>query len=406
MAGAHSGPKPDLCRLTNTRSLLSDSPVPELQPGAQPETPIGATSSLRRMRLAVSLFYFGQGIAFASWASRIPDIKSHLGLSDAALGTRLVTRWGSRRILTLCAPLYVLALGNLGLAESQGQLAAALFLFGVIGNMCNIAINTQAVEAEQRFGRPIMTSFHGAWSIAGFAGALVGGVLMRWGVPPYLHFYIIAALIWANVAGNYRHLVQGRKAAGAPGEKRPFFVKPEGVLVQLGLIGFCSMATEGCMFDWSGVYFRDIVGAPKEYIGLGYAAFMVMMATGRFLGDRLIARLGRRRTLIASGLVVSAGMALSVAVPHLVTATIGFMLVGIGVSGVVPSLYSVAGRATKMPAGMALAAVSSVSYLGFLMGPPLIGYISELSSLRWSYAVIGLGGLLIAAQVARLKVWK
>ncbi|WP_345258247.1 MFS transporter [Flaviaesturariibacter amylovorans] len=399
---------------------MPDSPVPELQPGAQPEEPTGSVSSLRRMRLAVSLFYFGQGIAFASWASRIPDIKTKLGLSDAALGStllaipcgqlltmpvsgRLVTRWGSRRVISICAPLYVLALGNIGLAQTQWQLALALFLFGVIGNMCNISVNTQAVEAEQRFGRPIMSSFHGAWSIAGFAGALVGGVMMRWGLPPYQHFYIVAVLIWINVALNYRHLVPG--TASAKGEKRPFFVKPEGVLVQLGLIGFCSMATEGCMFDWSGVYFRDIVHAPKEYIGLGYAAFMVMMATGRFLGDTLVQRLGRRRTLITSGLVVSAGMALSVALPTLVAATIGFMLVGIGVSSVVPSLYSVAGKATKMPAGMALAAVSSVSYLGFLSGPPLIGYISELSSLRWSYAVIGIGGLLIAFQVARLKIW-
>lgn len=371
-----------------------------------------------RIRWAVSLFYWGQGVSFASWASRIPDIKYSLQLSDALLGSillalplgqlftmpisgRLVTRFGSRKILIIAAPLYVLALSNLGLATAPWHLALFLFLFGVVGNMCNIAVNTQGVEAEKLFPKPIMTSFHGAWSIGGFTGALIGLAMINFNVSTYLHFLIIVAFMWCNVLLNYRYLVPGKGAGAA--SKSKLFIKPEGVLLQLGIIGFCSMAAEGAMFDWSGVYFKDIVNAPSSLVVLGYASFMIMMAVGRFLGDSVILKLGRRRTVQISGLVIGAGMFISVVFPYIIPATIGFMLVGLGVSSIVPTVYSVAGKNEKVSAGMALAMVSSVSYLGFLMGPPLIGYISALSNLRYSYAVIGCFGLLVTFLAAKIK---
>ena len=382
------------------------------------DKPILASSSPNRIRLAVSLFYFGQGIAFASWASRIPDIKHALNLSDGKLGSillalplgqlitmpisgRLVTKYGSKLILTITAPLYVLALSNLGLATAPWHLAAFLFLFGVVGNMCNIAVNTQGSEAEKLFGRPIMTSFHGAWSIAGFTGALVGLLMVNLHIIPYYHFWIIIVLIWLNVLLNYKHLVPGK---GAKSERKPkLFTMPEGALLQLGIIGFCSMATEGAMFDWSGVYFKEIVKAPTSLVILGYASFMVMMATGRFVGDKIIENLGRKKTIQISGLIISSGMFLSVFLPYIIPATIGFMLVGIGVSSIVPTVYSVAGKNGKVAPGIAIAMVSSVSYLGFLMGPPLIGYISVLSSLQYSYAVIGVFGLLVSLLVGKIR---
>ena len=378
----------------------------------------GIQKSLRRTRLAVFLFYFGQGIGFASWASRIPDIKHSLDLSDAALGSillalpagqlftmplsaKLVTKYGSKKMLTITAPLYVVALTNLGLATAPWQLAAFLFLFGVIGNMANIALNTQGVETEKLYNRPINTSFHGAWSVAGFAGALIGLLMVNMHVKPYQHFLVIILLGWTNVLINHKHLVGGKPEGS--GTKRPFFIKPEGSLLQLGIIAFCSMATEGAMFDWSGVYFKDVVLAPQSLVVLGYASFMVMMSIGRFIGDAVILNIGRKRTMQFSGIIISCGMALSVLFPYMVTATIGFMMVGLGVSTNIPSVYSVAGRNEKVPPGIALAMVSSVSYLGFLMGPPLIGYISALSSLRYSYALIGCFGLLISYLVTRIK---
>ena len=377
--------------------------------------------SKKRVRLAVSLFYFGQGVAFASWASRIPDLKSTLHLSDAALGSillalplgqlltmpisgRLTAIYGSRRMLTIGAPLYALALTFLGLATAGWHLAAFLFLFGISGNICNIALNTQGVAGETYYGKPIMTSFHGAWSIGGFSGALIGLLMLNLHLSPYLHFCIIAILAWVNISVNYRYLLGGQKSN--TNNKPKLFTKPQGVLVQLGIIGFCSMATEGAMFDWSGVYFKDIVKAPAALVILGYTSFMIMMATGRFLGDKVIAKYGRKRSLQVSGVIISIGMFTSVIFPFLVPSVIGFMLVGIGVSGIVPMVYSIAGTNTKVSPGIALAMVSGVSYFGFLMGPPLIGYISALSSLRYSYAVIGCFGLLITLIVAKISAIK
>lgn len=377
--------------------------------------------SRKRVRLAISLFYFGQGVCFASWASRIPDLRTALQLSDAELGSillalplgqlctmpisgRLTTKFGSKQMLTIATPLYALALTFLALATAGWQLAIFLFLFGITGNLCNISLNTQGVDGENYYGKPIMTSFHGAWSIGGFSGALIGLLMINLHLWPYLHFVIVACLAWIHIFINHRFLLSGKREVNAT--KTKLFTKPQGVLVQLGIIGFCSMATEGAMFDWSGIYFKDIVKAPHALIILGYTSFMIMMATGRFLGDKVIALYGRKKLIQVSGVVISTGMFLSVVFPYIFPATIGFMMVGIGVSGIVPMVYSIAGSNTKVSPGIAIAMVSGVSYFGFLMGPPLIGYISALSSLRYSYAVIGCFGLLITIIVAKISAIK
>jgi MFS family permease len=178
------------------------------------------------------------------------------------------------------------------------------------------------------------------------------------------------------------------------------------MLLQLGIIGFCSMASEGAMFDWSGVYFKDIVKAPPSLVILGYTSFMIMMATGRFVADRIIAKIGRKKLLQICGVMISAGLFTAVLFPYLITCTIAFMIVGLGVSSIVPTVYSTAGRHGKVPTGIALATVSSVSFLGFLMGPPLIGYISEIAGLRYSFAVIGVFGIGISLLVSRIRAFQ
>ena len=378
---------------------------------------IAPAYSKKQIRIAVSAFFFCQGLCFASWASRIPDIKSALHLSDAALGSillalpagqllampfsgRLVTSFGSKKVLRICAVLYAICLTNIGLATQPWHLAVGLFLFGICGNMCNISVNTQAVRAEKIYDRPIMTSFHGVWSTAGFTGAAIGLLMMGQFISPYIHFWIVAALVIITIMVMQKYLQQGRAAAT---EKKPFFSKPDGMLVQLGVIGFFSMASEGAMFDWSGVYFQQIVNAPASLIALGYLTFMIAMASGRFAGDKLIAKYGRKKMLRISGLLISSGLFISVLFPYIITATIGFLIVGFGVSSIVPMVYSAAGKHPKVPAGMALAAVSSISFLGFLMGPPLIGYVAELLNLRYSFALIGLLGVTISLMVSKIK---
>jgi MFS family permease len=374
----------------------------------------------KRIRLAVALVYFCMGLCFASWASRIPDIKTALHLNDAMLGSilfalpvgqflmmpfsgKLVTHFGSRKVILIALPVYTVCLSNIGLVKQGWQLAIALFLFGLAGNLCNISINTQGVAAERLYERPIMASFHGGWSLAGFTGALIGLLMINLKIAPYWHFISVILIVWVIVWINNPFLVKGKIGPNKDDPKRRFFSKPDSILLQLGIIGFCSMASEGAMFDWSGVYFKDVVKAPSSLVILGYTSFMIMMATGRFVADYMISRIGRKRLLQICGVMISTGLFTSVLFPYLIPCTIAFMLVGLGVSSIVPTVYSAAGRHSKVPAGIALATVSSVSFLGFLMGPPLIGYISELAGLRYSFAVIGIFGMGISLLVARIK---
>lgn len=374
----------------------------------------------KRIRLAVALVYFCMGLCFASWASRIPDIKTTLHLNDAMLGSilfalpvgqflmmpfsgKLVTHFGSSRIILFALPGYTICLSNIGLVKHGWQLAIALFLFGLAGNLCNISINTQGVSAERLYDRPIMASFHGGWSLAGFTGALIGLLMINLKVQPYFHFISVIIIVWIILWINYPFLVKGRSVLNKDEPKRRFFSKPDGILLQLGIIGFCSMASEGAMFDWSGVYFKDVVKAPHSLVILGYTSFMIMMATGRFLADYIITKIGRKKLLQICGVMISTGLFISVLFPFLITCTLAFMLVGLGVSSIVPTVYSTAGRQSRVPAGIALATVSSVSFLGFLMGPPLIGYISQIAGLRYSFAVIGIFGMGISLLVSRIK---
>ena len=379
-----------------------------------------SVSNKNRVRIAVALVYFSMGLCFSSWASRIPDIKTALLLNDAMFGSilfalpvgqfmmmpfsgKLVTRFGSHNVLRYALPAYTIVLSFLGLVKSGWQLALALFLFGLFGNMCNISINTQGVAAEKLYRRHIMSSFHGGWSLAGFIGALIGIGMVSFRVPPYWHFVTIILIVWTIVRINYPFLVRSKHRVNPDEPKRKFFSRPDSALLQLGIIGFCSMASEGAMFDWSGIYFKDVVHAPASLVVLGYTSFMIMMASGRFVADRLVSRIGRKRLMQICGVMISTGLFTAVLFPYLVPCTLAFMLVGLGVSSMVPSVYSAAGRHSKVPPGIALATVSSVSFLGFLMGPPLIGYISEALNLRYSFAVIGIFGLGITLLVSRVK---
>lgn len=374
----------------------------------------------KRARMAVSLVYFSMGLAFASWASRIPDIKTALQLSDGVFGSilfalpvgqflmmpfsgKLVTRFGSHNVLKFALPAYTVTLASIGLVQAGWQLAIVLFMFGVAGNVCNISVNTQGVAAERLYGRPIMASFHGGWSLAGFTGALIGFLMINLKVIPLWHFVFIIVIVWTIVRINYPYLLQNEAGKQKGTARRKFFMKPDGILLQLGVIGFFSMASEGAMFDWSGVYFKDVVKAPESLVVLGYTSFMIMMATGRFLADYLISKIGRKLLMQICGVMISTGLFTAVIFPYLIPSTLAFMLVGLGVSSIVPTVYSAAGKHEKVPPGIALATVSSVSFLGFLIGPPLIGLIAEAFGLRYSYAVIGFFGIGITLLVSRVK---
>lgn len=378
---------------------------------------------LNRVRLATSLFFFGMGFCFATWASRIPDIKSMLHLSEAGLGTllfalpigqlvgmpfsgKIVTKYGSRTISIIGLLLYSFFLTLLGLVTVKWELAIGLFMFGFFANFCSIAVNTQGVYTQQLFDKPIIGSFHGSWSLAGFCGALLSLLMLALELSPFQHFLIAFVFIVLIVAFNYKFIIEAKVKKQEEQANYSFFKKPDTTLIWLGIICFCCMASEGIMFDWSGVYFKEIVKVPGALVVLGYTTFMISMASGRFLSDILVHKYGNRKVLLVSGIVISTGLYSAVLLPYLVPCTIAFMLVGFGVSNVVPIIFNVAGNNEKVPTGIALTIVSSISFLGFLIGPPLIGFIAELTSLKYSFAIIGVFGIFITVLVSQLKIFR
>ncbi|HSR37663.1 MAG TPA: MFS transporter [Phnomibacter sp.] len=371
----------------------------------------------RQHRIAVSVFFFVAGCTFASWASRIPHIQAQLHLNEAQLGAvlfalpigllvssfvigNLVARFGSKTMLHIAATSYSLVLLCLGLANATWQLVLCLFFFGIAGNMFNVSVNTQAIGVEKLYGRSIMASFHGTWSLAGFSGAAIGTIMIWLQLLPWQHFLFISA---AGLVASSVFVSKTLMQAGS-GQKKKGFAWPDKKLLQLGLIAFGNLVCEGTMFDWSGVYFKKVVMAPASLTTLGYAAFMACMATGRFLADRIVMRIGSRRMLQYAGILIALGFLLSTVFPSVVMATMGFMLVGFGVSSVVPIVYSQAGQTKKMHPGQALASVTTIGFAGFLAGPPIIGFVAQATSLRWSFvlvAVIGLSTSILAATLPR-----
>lgn len=375
-------------------------------------------SPRKAIRYTVGMFFFLQGLCFSSWASRIPTIGHQLNLSHGELGSvlfalpvglmasllvsgGLISRYSSRQVLILSTIFYASLLPLIGLVEASWQLMCILFLLGLSGNLSNVAMNTQAVNVEAWYGRSIMASFHGLNSLAGFAGAAIGMYCLSLDLSPFIHFSMIAAMVYLAVLIGYRYVLPFKEKVNS---NKFSFPLPEGKLAVLGLVVFCGMVCEGTLFDWSGIYFMNVVGAPEELTSLGYLAFMYSMAFGRFVGDWLSSKLGVKQVIRINGLLIGIGLTMAIVLPYLSTATLGFLLAGAGVSTIVPLVYGSIGKSTTTSASNALAAVSSMGYMGFLIGPPLIGLLAEIANLRWAFAIVAILGVVAALLINRVKI--
>lgn len=371
-------------------------------------------------RAILSGYFFFTGICFASWASRIPDIKFSLGLSDAQFGGMLLflplgsfigipisgsltTRHGSNKMLKMASILYPLALVNIGWAAGTfvWHLAIALFVFGMIGNLFNVSVNTQAVELAKLFDKSIISSFHGFWSLAGFVGGLIGSYFIAASMSPMMQFIVILAIGYLFLFLTQQHLLHSESSKQSI---KKMWTKPTPLMFQFGLIALSNMVCEGMMFDWSGVFYQSVVKVSESQRTIGYISFMACMTTGRMFADALINYWGPRKQLMLSGLLVTLGLVTAIIYPSIITSTIGFMLVGFGVSSVIPTIYGSVGKSAEPgQASIALASVSSIGFFGFLIGPPIVGFLSGALGLRWAFLTISLLGLVTFIQSYRLK---
>jgi MFS family permease len=372
-------------------------------------------SFIHKSRIAVSWCFLCCGLIFSSWASRIPAIKDHFGMNEAKLGSVLfmlpfgslvalpfagwaVHRLGSRGMTLLSALGYAVLLAAIGYTREIWQLSLVLFLFGFFGDILNISMNTQGLGVQKKMNRPILSSLHGLWSVGALLGAVIGGWTMRqeWGTLKHLLWVTIACVALALVM--FLFLIQDEQDTKG---KQKLFIWPGRALLLLGLICFCTAMCEGAMADWSSLYYRQVQQDPGKVSTTGYTAFTFAMAIGRLMGDRIIRWLRYRNTLMLNGLLIASGLALALGIQVPVAVIIGYALVGLGVSSVIPIVYMIAGKSGEMAPAAALAAVSTIGFTGFLIGPPVIGFIAHETGLRLALVLVLILGIVITYVSAR-----
>lgn len=363
--------------------------------------------SNNKHRFFLSLFFFISGFSFSTWASRIPTIKGAFDFNEAELGTILlampvgsliglpisgwlVSKYNSRVPLTVGYGLNGLSLALIGFAHNTFALLVAITLFAFTTRIFNISVNTQALTLSKRFEKKIVGSFHGYWSIGGIAGIALSTLLLTMNVPIQTHFVGVALLMIAVSVYSYQFLLKGDRSETG---NKIVMSKPDPYIFYLGIVVFLCAICEGGMFDWSGIYFQEVIHA--EIFTYGYLIFMTFMAASRFLSDNIIARFGMPKTYIMSAAFVVSGIGLAVIVPTFWTAMIGFSLVGFGTASVIPMSYALAGMSRKYSPGMAISIIATYSITGMLLGPPLIGYLAHAFNLRVSFVVFALCGLML-----------
>lgn len=382
-----------------------------------------SVSSVMRARIAVAAIFFLNGVSVASWVVRIPDVQQALTLSAGTLGLallgaaagalvampfagRLVSRHGSRAVTVGAALAYAATLALPAVAPSLILLIAALFINGAANGSLNVAMNAQASTVERVHGRPIMSSFHALFSGGGLAGAAGGGMIAAGGASSQLHLAAVGGVMIALVVVAARamlpasaewHPPEAEAEAGDEG------ARPGRRVILLGVLAFSVLFAEGAMGDWSAVYLRDVAGAGPGLAASGYAAFSIAMALGRVVGDHLTARLGATRMVGFGALLATAGIALALFDPSTRAIAIGFGAVGAGLATAFPSVLTAASRVPGMKAGAGIAAVATLGYTGLLAGPPLIGFVAQMTNLRGGMAAVGMACLLTAVLAGTLR---
>jgi MFS family permease len=370
-----------------------------------------------RARIAIAVFFFVSGFGFATWASRIPTIQQQLYLNEAQLGAVLfampaglmltlpltgflLRRFSSRYIMISGALLFNLVMCLVGFVNQTWQLVVLLFCFGSARNLFNISANAQSIGVQALYSRSIIASLHGIWSIAGFSAAAIGTLVVSANIGTSWHFSVVSILLTSLCCYFFKDSVH---QLPSPHERKGGFVWPDRTMLKFGLVTFASMACEGTMYDWAAIYLRKATGATDGLATAGYAIYMVAMTLGRFTGDRLANSIGVKTMLRYSGMLMFSGLLLAATLPYTYIAALGFILVGFGVSCVVPMTFSMAGKVKNMSGGPAIAAVSTVGYFGFLIVPPVVGFIAEALHLRWSFALMSLLGILILWMVGKWR---
>jgi MFS family permease len=370
---------------------------------------------LARQRRAAAVLFFLNGALLASWATEVPHIKAALGLSELQLGIVLlaftggsalilpfigwsICRYGIRVIAGGATLSAAMGLMLSALATDMATLALSLVLFGAGFGALDVALNNAGVVLERDAKRPLMSGLHAMYSLGALVGAVLGGLLVRFGATPSEHFTLLLLMSCLVVLALVRSLPSNGGAASAVEEGAGLGGRTWSLpLVTLGILAACAAIPEGAVADWVGVYLAETVQSPKGAEALGFAGFSLMMLIGRLFGDRLSEIWGPVRVAQLGSALAAIGLALALGLPDVVTVIGGFALMGLGISVLAPLAFSAVGRVAPDNTSSAVAVVTAFFYLGYLAGPPVIGALAHLSSLRAALLV-----LLLAVFIAAL----
>ena len=361
----------------------------------------------QKQRIALSIYFFIAGFGFSTWASRIPTLKANFDLNEAELGNLLlvmpvssliglpisgwlVSRFDSRVPLLVSFIFFSAALALIGYSDNILVLIAAIFLFSFCMRIVNISMNTQSITLQRSYPKKIIGSFHGIWSSGGLGGVLFSTLLISYEVAMDIHLLVVAVLTLLAGVFSYSHLLQQDRVT--QGNKLNLG-KPDKFIVYLGFLVFFAAICEGGMFDWSGVFFKEVV--KEEVFTTGYLIFMIFMALSRFFSDRIIDRIGMEKTYILSASIIIVGIGLMILLPYFWPALIGFSLVGMGVAAIFPMTYALAGTSKKYSPGLAISIIATYAIIGMLLGPPLIGYLAHLFNLKVAFLLLMFSGLML-----------
>jgi MFS family permease len=384
-------------------------------------------AELRRARIAVLGHFFVLGAATATWAARLPAIKSSLHLSDGGLGLvlfavpagavltlarsgRIVDRFGAARVMRIAGLLVAAALVAIGLGPATGDLPvliAALVWYGVMAGLLDVSMNTCGARLEAGYGRPIMSSLHAGYSIAGLAGAGIGGIFAWLALGPLPTFAAVAVPLAVLVLLAARWVVLPPAAAHAAvgiGDPPGRSLRQISVVIWvLGLLALCGQFGEGAASDWSAVYLHANLGSSAGLAACALAAFSITMAAGRVAGDRLAARFGSVALVRASGLLAGAGLAAGLLIGTPAAGIAGFAMLGLGLAGIFPQLVSSAARLDPAHAGRNIGRIAAVAYLGLLGGPVAIGAAASGVGLRDALLIPAALALLVAVAAGVMR---
>jgi MFS family permease len=360
-----------------------------------------------KQRIFLSIFFLLAGFCFSSWTSRIPTIKGTFNYNDAELGTILlfmpisslmglpisgwlVSRFDSRIPMTFAFVLLAAAICGIGLASSTPLLIASISLFSFSTRIMNIAMNTQAIHLQKQFDKKINGSFHGLWSTGGIVGVAFTTVLVTFKIAIGLHLVIVSIITLVVTFLGYKFLLKNDRA---PAGNKLKLGKPDPYIVYLGVIVFFAAICEGGMFDWSGVFFKEVVGV--EIFTWGYLTFMICMAASRFASDTLMVKIGMVKMYILSACLIFSGIAIAVLFPVFWPSLLGFCLVGLGTASIIPMTYLLAGNSVKYSPGLAISLIATYSIVGMLIGPPMIGYLAHAFGLRFAFIAFAIAGMMM-----------